>query len=125
MTKALTICLLFIFSVTQTELGQLLKIPFLLEHFSRHRQENKSLTFIDFLKDHYSKDHQDQDLAEDSKLPFLSSISQSYNAAIVPVTIMPQKPVKSMSGKHRLLNDQHSLPQAFHSIFHPPQGIIG
>jgi hypothetical protein len=125
MTKALTICLLFIFSVTQTELVQLLKLPFLFEHYSKHLQQNHTLSFIDFLKDHYSKSHQDQDQKEDSKLPFLSSIPQPFIIAIVPSIALPQKPFKSVFNKHYLLNDQHHLPQVFYSIFHPPQTITG
>jgi hypothetical protein len=125
MTKALTICLLFIFSVTQTELGQFVKVPLLIEHFITHRNESTSLTFIDFLWDHYSKDHQDQDQKEDRKLPFLSSISQLSIIAIVPSTALLQKPFKKELKKYFLLNDQHHLPQVFYSIFHPPQAITG
>lgn len=124
MTKALTICLLFIFSVTHTELGQLLKIPFLFEHYSKYHQQNHALSLIGFLKDHYSKDHQDHDQNEDSKLPFLSSIPQPSIIAIVPSTALPQKLFKSVFFKHYLLNDEHHLPQLSNSIFHPPQAII-
>lgn len=125
MCKILTILLLFIFSVTQTELGQLLKLPFLFEHYSKHRQYNQALSFIDFLKDHYSRDHQDQDQKEDRKLPFHSSICNPSIIAIVSTTALPQKPFKSVFNKHYLLNDQHHLPQVFYSIFHPPQAILG
>jgi hypothetical protein len=124
MTKALTILLLFIFSVTQTELGQLMKLPFLFEHYSKHRQQNHSLTFIEFLKDHYTKDHQDKDQKEDRKLPFLSFINQSSIAVVTPSTALPQKPFKKVFDKHYLLNDQHHLPQVSNRIFHPPQAII-
>ncbi|MCU7551828.1 hypothetical protein OCK74_22100 [Chitinophagaceae bacterium LB-8] len=124
MIKALTICLLFIFSVTQTELGQLLKLPFLFEHYSKHHQQNNALSFIGFLKDHYSRSHQDQDQKEDSKLPFLSSISQPPIIAIVSSTALPQRSFKSVLNKYYLLNELHHLPQIFHSIFHPPQDFI-
>ncbi len=125
MSKALAILLLFIFSVTQTEFGQLLKFPLLFEHYNKHLQQNQTLSFIEFLKDHYAKEHQDKDQTEDRRLPFLTSMSQSSNIAVVPVAILPQKPVKNVIKKFYLLNDQHNLPKVFHSIFHPPQSIIG
>jgi hypothetical protein len=123
MSKTLAILLLLIFSVTQTEFGQLLKIPFLFEHYSKHHRQNHTLSFIDFLKDHYSKEHKDGDKTEDRKLPFLSAMSQSSGIAIVPLAILLQKPVKSVCKQFCLLNDPHDLPQVFHSIFHPPQRL--
>lgn len=51
-----------------TSIGQLLKIPNLIEHYKEHKSEvaNSSSSFIDFIKAHYSKnahtnndDHQD------------------------------------------------------------------
>jgi hypothetical protein len=92
MYKTLTILLLFIFSVTQTEMGQLLKLPFLFEHFNKHHQLDNTLSFVDFLKDHYSKGHQDQDQEEDSKLPFISSIPQPSIIAIIPSTALLHLP---------------------------------
>lgn len=125
MTKVLTICLLFIFSVTQTEVGQLLKLPFLFEHYHKHQRLNQALSFLDFLKDHYSKEHKDMDQKEDRKLPFLSTISPSSNVVIVPIATLLQKPFKLVMKEYFLLNDQYHLPQVFYPIFHPPQAIVG
>ena len=120
MRKVLAIWLLLIFSITQTELGQLLKIPSLVEHFHTHRQQNSTLSFIDFLKDHYTKSHQDKDQSEDRKLPFQSSQFQSSSIAIVPFTIILSTLVKSIINKFYLFNDQYVLPQLYYPIFHPP-----
>jgi len=57
-----------------TELHQLLKLPFLLQHYIHHRSEDTSLSFLAFLKIHYTdKQHPiDNDDQEDKELPFKS-----------------------------------------------------
>lgn len=68
MKKITAIFLITIFLCANTSIGQLLKVPNLLEHFKEHNNEvaNHSISFIKFLKQHYSntsesnqKDHQD------------------------------------------------------------------
>lgn len=121
MRKIFAILLLFIFSVTHTEFGQLLKLPLLFEHYSKHHKQNPKLSFIDFLKEHYSQEHQDGDKTEDQKLPFLTAMSQASGIAIVPLANLPQQPVTCIGKQFCLLNEQYKLPRIVHSIFHPPR----
>jgi hypothetical protein len=56
-----------------TELHQLLKLPFLAEHFMEHKEQNNQITFWQFLYSHYALgDIQDADYEKDRKLPFKS-----------------------------------------------------
>ena len=67
MKKYFAIVLLSIFMCANTSIGQLLKIPNLIEHYIEHKNDSSanSISFVDYLILHYSKnvenniDHQD------------------------------------------------------------------
>ena len=54
-----------------TSIGQLFKIPNLIEHYNEHKNEltTTSISFIDFLESHYSK-NTENNLEEHQNLPF-------------------------------------------------------
>lgn len=57
-------------------MGELLKLPLLVEHYIEHQQENSNLTIWGFLCIHYQgKDVFDSDYDKDMKLPFKSHTS--------------------------------------------------
>ena len=71
MRKIIAISFLFIYACATTELGQVLKLPVLVQHFIKHKQEDKTITFFAFLNMHYAHgDVKDADYDEDMKLPF-------------------------------------------------------
>lgn len=71
MKKVTAILLFAIYCLTATELGQLLKLPKLIEHFAEHTQEDADVTFADFLAMHYNPDApKDDDHEKDKQLPF-------------------------------------------------------
>lgn len=123
MRKALVILMLSLFTVTQTELGQLMRLPLLADHFAKHRQQDGS-SFIDFLKEHYIKDHDDNDQAEDNQLPFKSSFSVAFSPVLIPDAMEEQQPVHSVDNKSYPLNESNILPACIFSIFHPPCTVI-
>ena len=105
-----------------TEFHQLLKFPFLIQHYSHHQVQNPSLSFIAFLKIHYTaRDHpDDNDDKDDNELPFKSIGNTShidtpviekkiaitnYYSAVKPSTYYPEQ-----------IPDHRSF-----SIFHPPR----
>ena len=73
--KALTILFLSIYLFSATEVYQLLKIPFMVNHFSEHKTANEKVSFVKFILMHYfDVDENDQDFEKDMKLPFIGHI---------------------------------------------------
>ena len=71
MNKLIAIFLLTIFLCAYTSIGQLLKVPNLIEHYKEHKSEvsNNSISFIQFIKAHYSK-NSEHNHNEHEDLPF-------------------------------------------------------
>ncbi len=75
--KTIAISFLFIFLCANTEIGQLLKLPNLIEHFFEHHEhkDEHNSTFFDFVKSHYNDNdkHSDTDKHDEHhNLPFKS-----------------------------------------------------
>jgi hypothetical protein len=82
--KNIAILFLSVYLVSTTEIHQLLKLPFLVEHYFEHRDMNKSLTLGQFLTMHYSgQDIKYADEEKDMKLPFKTN-DGCINASIAP-----------------------------------------
>ena len=63
--------LLILFLLQNTELGEFLKFPLLLQHYNQHVHLHPGTTVIGFLKMHYfDKTVVDEDYAQDMQLPF-------------------------------------------------------
>lgn len=56
--------------LSSTELKQLLKIPFLIEHFIEHKSQKNDLSLMAFFALHYGSEHSKD--TDDLKLPFKS-----------------------------------------------------
>jgi hypothetical protein len=67
MNKLIAFFLISVFMCANTSLGQLLKVPNLIEHYIEHKNEltSDSISFIDYIVSHYSinaennQEHQD------------------------------------------------------------------
>ena len=85
MKKIVTIAFLFAFLCANTEIGQLLKLPNLIHHFSDHQKDNNghNISLIDFLGTHYNdnKPHSNQEKDNHQSLPF-KTINQSVNTVL-------------------------------------------
>ena len=76
--KVIPILFLSMYLVSTTELYQLVKLPFLVEHFNEFQKENSESSLWGFLCMHYvSGDKNDADNDKDMKLPFKSHESCS------------------------------------------------
>ncbi len=65
--------LLAAYVAAATPLGQLLKLPVLVEHFAEHRRENPDISVFGFVVLHYfSGNVRDADYERDMQLPFKS-----------------------------------------------------
>ncbi len=73
MRKTIILLLLSTYLISVTDLKQILKLPFLIEHYFDHKTENQSLTFWDFIYSHYALENiKHTDYKQDMKLPFKS-----------------------------------------------------
>ena len=111
-----------------TELYQLLKLPFLVEHFVEHKKQNKHITLIDFLYLHYANGNvKDADYEKDMKLPFKTySNHVSLNIiGIVANSIMKEVfRLKSnfIQLKLNILSKESFFASSYHSnIWQPPK----
>lgn len=120
MKNAVTIFLLVLLVSIQTPLGQLFKLPLLVQHYMKH-QKQEALSFIDFLDDHYASNHNDADLPEDEQLPFKNIPLQNIGYAIVTPGSQENMPDPIPMEKKVIFPDTYSPRQHSASIFHPPR----
>ncbi|EIA07382.1 MAG: hypothetical protein K2Y30_14250 [Flavobacteriaceae bacterium] len=84
MKKSIAISFLFIFLCANTEIGQLLKIPTLIQHFTEHHDDDLDISFADFIDFHYNNDkqHSDTDKHDNHQnLPF-KTINTNVNTIL-------------------------------------------
>ena len=126
MRKATIIFLTTLYILGATEAYQLLKLPFLFEHFKTHQKFNQQLTFSKFIDIHYfTTTTYDSDYQQDMQLPFKSSnrtVSllnfDSYFTAklfIEPIVFF------TLQKKYPLYNDRDYASNKFDNIFQPPR----
>lgn len=115
------ILLLFLFSSAATELGQFLKLPFLVQHFYQHRQA-EGLSLAEFLAEHYNSHHSDEDLQDDMQLPFKTVIDGPSLAVTVPAQRLElKKPVDVPAEQPQPISTSFVPSQLVFQIFHPPR----
>lgn len=86
-------CLLL--TLVSTELHEILKIPVLVEHFQKHKAEDKEMSLLDFLKLHYLATDFDEDAAEDRQLPFMSFNEYHFSHVICECSVPLALPFNS------------------------------
>jgi hypothetical protein len=127
--KLVVIALLALYMVSTTELCELLKLPFLIEHFVEHREQNNRLTVMQFLAMHYTgEDEKDADYDKDMKLPFKShdncciaaafSVSESFSSGLVV-----QRPEYSIVPTFKLYNETFKPHTYLSNIWQPPKHL--
>lgn len=99
--KLTAISFLLIFLCTNTELGQLLKLPVLIHHYLEHYDDDGGISFVDFLHKHYDeKNSHPSANNEHQRLPFKSHDSGFLQTNLVfhlPVgfELKTEKPVST------------------------------
>lgn len=74
MTRLITISLLIIYLLGETDLGQILNSPKLIVHYHQHAKINSGISFVNFIIMHYAGDDgTTQDDQQDHELPFKSA----------------------------------------------------
>lgn len=120
--KAAAYILLAITLSAQTPVGQVFKLPLLIEHFIKH-QKQTGVSLFSFITDHYSHEHHDADQSEDRQLPFKTVLLLNMGSAIVPPLIKSNFGVDFSCLQKTPLNDSQKLEQYTSGIFHPPCSI--
>jgi len=124
--KAAIILLTSLYLLGATEAYQLLKLPFLFEHYKTHQQYTEGLTFSKFIDNHYfTATTYDSDYQQDMQLPFKTSnrtISllnfDSFFVAkqsIVPIISF------NLRKKYLLFDDRDYASDKLNNIFQPPR----
>ncbi|NHN25872.1 hypothetical protein FIA58_009315 [Flavobacterium jejuense] len=95
MNKVIAFLLITIFLCANTSIGQLLKIPNLIEHYNEHKSEvvNQSASFINFIKDHYLKKTENNQ-KEHQDLPFKtfnSSVNLLFTFSFVTFQLLEER----------------------------------
>lgn len=106
-----------------TSIGQLLKIPNLIEHYNEHKNELKttSISFIDFLESHYSKDIENNP-EEHHDLPFKTFEIASTIFLLVTNSSFQIKPVRALiSSKQEFFYHKSFKSHLIASIWLPPK----
>lgn len=113
--------------------SDLIRLPFLLEHFEHHNHHShagETIGFIDFLTNHYSDNHHKEDHTEHNKLPFHNHHSDGNLYQIVVIDFEPKN--FSFLNQHfqenvtnRSIFAQENFPSSVSlSIWKPPQILI-
>ena len=126
MKKFITISLISLYLLGATEAYQLLKVPYLVEHYKAHKQFNHELSFSKFIDMHYfTNQTYDSDYQQDMQLPFKSSnrtISLlNFVSLFVPKQTIQPLIVSRLTKNYILFDDEKHLSNALENIFQPPK----
>lgn len=123
MNRFLAILLSGVILFSSADLFQLLKIPQLAGHYTKHRAEEKSLSFIDFLAAHYIHADSNQD-SDDMELPFKQS---DFSAAAFSFAISQASAIKivprfgTFINNMTVISDRRFDSEFSASIWQPPK----
>ena len=126
MRKATTIFLTALYILGATEAYQLLKLPFLFEHYKTHQKFDQQLSFSKFIDIHYfTTATYDSDYQQDMQLPFKSSnrtVSLLNFDSYFIAKLFVEPIVLFISQKeHPLYNDRDYACNKLDNIFQPPR----
>jgi hypothetical protein len=117
--------LLVVYLVTSTELGQLCKLPLLVQHYAEHKAENNSLSLIQFFYIHYGQGEiRKVDDDKDMKLPFktpLVSANSIFIAMTQSIHFFSIFINKEIQPKNYTLYQAFFYFSTLDSIWRPPQ----
>lgn len=126
--KIIAIAFLFIFLCANTEIGQLLKLPNLIEHFIEHHdhEDEHNISFLDFVKSHYNDNHKHSDTDkhdEHQNLPFKTIHSDlcTVFAFENQLTIWFKKPISIAINTIVPYHEEFYTSDVFICIWLPPK----
>lgn len=126
MRKAATIFLTALYILGATEAYQLLKLPFLFEHYKTHQKFDQQLSFSKFIDIHYfTTATYDSDYQQDMQLPFKSSNRTvsllNFDSYFIAKLFIEPIVFFTSQKKHLLYNDRDYASNKLDNIFQPPR----
>ena len=126
MRKAAIILLTSLYLLGATEAYQLLKLPFLFEHYKTHQKYTQGLTFSKFIDNHYfTTTTYDYDYQQDMQLPFKTSNRTvsllNFDSFFVAKQSMVPVLILSIRKKYLLFDDKDYASNKLNNIFQPPR----
>jgi hypothetical protein len=122
--KLISICLLFVLLINNTEFHQMMKLPILVKHFIHHKSLDNSLSFTEFIEIHYNDSQESNDQSHDN-LPFKSHECKHMTSMVLVCDFPSNTAFKTPS----IVLSPASYQEAFYtsgsvgSIWQPPQFI--
>ena len=126
MKKAAIILLTSLYLLGATEAYQLLKLPFLFEHYKTHQKYSQGLSFSKFIDNHYfTTTTYDSDYQQDMQLPFKTSnrtisLLNFDSFFLAKQSIVPLLTFSSRK-KYLLFDDKDYASNKLNNIFQPPR----
>ena len=126
MRKAATIFLTALYILGATEAYQLLKLPFLFEHYKTHQKFDQQLSFSKFIDIHYfTTATYDSDYQQDMQLPFKSSNRTvsllNFDSYFIAKLFVEPMVLFTSQKEHPLYNDRDYASNKLDNIFQPPR----
>jgi hypothetical protein len=128
--KAAIILLTSLYLLGATEAYQLLKLPFLFEHYKTHQKYTQGLTFTKFINNHYFSTaiNYNSDYQQDMQLPFKSS-NRAVSLLNFDSFFMAKQSIVSIMSfnlriKHLLFDDKDYASNKLNNIFQPPRALL-
>lgn len=127
MKKVLTYLFISLYLIGTTELSQLLKIGYFVEHYIEHRNINQNLSLTEFIDIHYVQPTViDDDYTKDMQLPFKThndchSYANSSFALYLKQEISITTPFIEYSANHKTYINPNNISQYLDEIFQPPR----
>jgi len=124
--KAATIFLTALYILGATEAYQLLKLPFLFEHYKTHQKFDQQLSFSKFIDIHYfTTAAYDSDYQQDMQLPFKSSNRTvsllNFDSYFIAKLFVEPMVLFTSQKEHPLYNDRDYASNKLDNIFQPPR----
>jgi hypothetical protein len=122
MNKLIAYFLISVFMCANTSIGQLLKVPNLIEHYNEHKNglTTDSISFIDYIVSHYSKNAENNHDHED--LPFKTLDNSSSTLFVFSIITYQIQVVKSIiSTQKKFFYNKSFKSNLIASIWLPPK----
>lgn len=122
MNKLIAYFLISVFMCANTSIGQLLKVPNLIEHYNEHKNEltSDSISFIDYIVSHYSKNAENNHDHEDLPFKTLDNSSSALFAFSI-ITYQIQVLKSLISTQKKFFYNKSFKSNLIASIWLPPK----